>query len=163
MWSKRNSTNWGFLLRPTFLSLFKQLPKFWHNCFPLSSPPCHLCNTHKSPSASVHVYCLKQWSSTCSIFYGISKNWRKYYFVKKIENSGPNLRLITGDPDTKNFRGIKSKKNYISPPLQLLFSGFPSPSRSHVKKKNSMVWVRERTIPTEQPPLVDEVIDNFCV
>jgi hypothetical protein len=29
------------------------------------------------------------------------------------------------------------------------------------KKLNSMVWVRERTIPTERPPLVDEVIANF--
>jgi hypothetical protein len=28
--------------------------------------------------------------------------------------------------------------------------------------KNSMVSVRERTIPTERPPLVDEVIANFC-
>jgi hypothetical protein len=29
-------------------------------------------------------------------------------------------------------------------------------------KLNSMVWVRERTIPTERPPLVSEVIANFC-
>jgi hypothetical protein len=25
-----------------------------------------------------------------------------------------------------------------------------------------MVWVCERTIPTERPPLVGEVIANFC-
>jgi hypothetical protein len=25
-----------------------------------------------------------------------------------------------------------------------------------------MVWVRERTIPTDRPPLVGEVIANFC-
>jgi hypothetical protein len=30
------------------------------------------------------------------------------------------------------------------------------------KKTNSMVWVRERTIPTKRPPLVGEVIANFC-
>jgi hypothetical protein len=29
-------------------------------------------------------------------------------------------------------------------------------------KKTSMVWVRERTIPTEQQPLVGEVIANLC-
>jgi hypothetical protein len=29
-------------------------------------------------------------------------------------------------------------------------------------KLNSMVWVRERTIPTERPPLVGEAIANFC-
>jgi hypothetical protein len=30
------------------------------------------------------------------------------------------------------------------------------------KKTNSMVWVRERTIPTERPPLLGEVVANFC-
>jgi hypothetical protein len=30
------------------------------------------------------------------------------------------------------------------------------------KRTDSMVWVRERTIPTERPPLVGEVIANFC-
>jgi hypothetical protein len=30
------------------------------------------------------------------------------------------------------------------------------------KKLNSMVWVRQRTIPTERPPLVGEVIANLC-
>jgi hypothetical protein len=30
------------------------------------------------------------------------------------------------------------------------------------KQTNSMVCVRERTIPTERPPLVGEVIANFC-
>jgi hypothetical protein len=30
------------------------------------------------------------------------------------------------------------------------------------KQTNSMALVRERTIPTERPPLVDEVIVNFC-
>jgi hypothetical protein len=34
--------------------------------------------------------------------------------------------------------------------------------RCHYKKINSMVWVRERTTPTERPPLVGEVIANFC-
>jgi hypothetical protein len=29
-------------------------------------------------------------------------------------------------------------------------------------KTNSMVWVRERTISTERPPLVGEVIANLC-
>jgi hypothetical protein len=28
-------------------------------------------------------------------------------------------------------------------------------------KKNSMVWVRERTIPTERQPLLGEVVANF--
>jgi hypothetical protein len=30
------------------------------------------------------------------------------------------------------------------------------------KTANSVVWVRELTIPTERPPLVDEVSANFC-
>jgi hypothetical protein len=31
----------------------------------------------------------------------------------------------------------------------------------HTKQMNSMIWVREWTIPTERPPLVGEVIANF--
>jgi hypothetical protein len=31
------------------------------------------------------------------------------------------------------------------------------------KQTNSVALVRERTIPTERPPLVGEVNDNFCV
>jgi hypothetical protein len=30
------------------------------------------------------------------------------------------------------------------------------------KQTNPMVWFRERTIPTERPPLLGEVIANFC-
>jgi hypothetical protein len=30
------------------------------------------------------------------------------------------------------------------------------------KKLNSVAWVRERTVPTERPPLVGEVSANFC-
>jgi hypothetical protein len=30
------------------------------------------------------------------------------------------------------------------------------------KNLNSVIWVRERTIPTERPPLVGEVTANFC-
>jgi hypothetical protein len=35
-------------------------------------------------------------------------------------------------------------------------------TNKQTKKQNSMVRVRERTIPTERPPLVDEVIASFC-
>jgi hypothetical protein len=30
------------------------------------------------------------------------------------------------------------------------------------KKLNSVAWVRERTLPTERPPLVGKVSANFC-
>jgi hypothetical protein len=30
------------------------------------------------------------------------------------------------------------------------------------KQTNPMVWVRERTIPTKRPPLLGEVVANFC-
>jgi hypothetical protein len=40
--------------------------------------------------------------------------------------------------------------------------GFLDPNEDSRQAKNSVVLVRERTIPTERPPLVGEVIDNFC-
>jgi hypothetical protein len=30
------------------------------------------------------------------------------------------------------------------------------------KQTNSVAWFRERSIPTERPPLVSEIIANFC-
>jgi hypothetical protein len=46
----------------------------------------------------------------------------------------------------------------VSLPVRL---GVEPPVRP-MEKKNSMVWVREQTIPTERPPLVGELIANFC-
>jgi hypothetical protein len=46
--------------------------------------------------------------------------------------------------------------------IGLTSSGLSSSAQLHKLKLNSMVWVRERTIPTERPPLVGEVIANLC-
>jgi hypothetical protein len=48
---------------------------------------------------------------------------------------------------------LSAWSNYVCP---------PDTNRNSKKKKNSMGWVREWTIPTEQLPLVSEVIANFC-
>jgi hypothetical protein len=46
--------------------------------------------------------------------------------------------------------------------LQSLIQETSVRSIRSMHKKNSVVWVRERTIPTERPPLVGEVTVNFC-
>jgi hypothetical protein len=46
--------------------------------------------------------------------------------------------------------------------LSLLTWMPPHHHNNKTNKRNSMVWVCERTIPTERPPLVGEVIANFC-
>jgi hypothetical protein len=43
----------------------------------------------------------------------------------------------------------------------ILLEGNESATRGYWTK-NSVSWVREGTIPTERPPLVDEVNINFC-
>jgi hypothetical protein len=45
---------------------------------------------------------------------------------------------------------------------QSVLSEWGSGAQQTNKQTNSMVWVRERTTPTERPPLVGEVIANFC-
>jgi hypothetical protein len=35
-------------------------------------------------------------------------------------------------------------------------------NNKQTNQTNSVTWVNERTIPTERPPLVGEVITNFC-
>jgi hypothetical protein len=53
-------------------------------------------------------------------------------------------------------------KTWIKP-VEVNIQPFPQFYTGVYKTKlNFMVWVRERTIPTERPPLVGEVIANFC-
>jgi hypothetical protein len=59
----------------------------------------------------------------------------------------------------------KTPSEYLSPELPNIHlrRDIKSVSRNIVdKKQNSMVWGRERTIPTERPPLLGEVIADFC-
>jgi hypothetical protein len=44
----------------------------------------------------------------------------------------------------------------------LALPGNSTMSKHVVNKLHSMVWVRERTIPTERSQMVGEVIANFC-
>jgi hypothetical protein len=47
----------------------------------------------------------------------------------------------------------------------LYFNAVTTASNANIKskqKKNSVALVRKRTMPTEGPPLVGEVIANFC-
>jgi hypothetical protein len=53
-------------------------------------------------------------------------------------------------------------KNWIMNEEEILHNCKDPQKYKQIIKKNSMVWVRERTIPTKQPPLVGEVIANFC-
>jgi hypothetical protein len=54
--------------------------------------------------------------------------------------------------DVLTLRPSRWKRNF-PPECRLTFAGLLT---------NSVVLVRERTIPTEQPPLVNEVSANFC-
>jgi hypothetical protein len=53
---------------------------------------------------------------------------------------------------------VRRRWNYVSSIIAYLDWGL---ERNQDIKKNSMVWVHERTIPIERPPLVGEVIANF--
>jgi hypothetical protein len=57
---------------------------------------------------------------------------------------------------------VSLAKCWDSQANQIRFSTSLLTTDSVTNKTNSMVWVRERTIPTERPPLVGEVIANFC-
>jgi hypothetical protein len=66
-----------------------------------------------------------------------------------------NCRVST-DPSASFSIVMLNKVNHSCGAIYCLFFHLDS------HKKNSMVWVRERTIPTERPLLVGEVIANFC-
>jgi hypothetical protein len=54
-----------------------------------------------------------------------------------------------------------SKITFMYVPFQLFYFLHYGNSVA-VDLTNSVAWVRERTLPTERPPLVGEVIANFC-
>jgi hypothetical protein len=58
-------------------------------------------------------------------------------------------------------RGWPSNLKAICPVVLALLLGHQK-TNLHIRKKNSMVLVRERTIPIERLPLVVEVVANFC-
>jgi hypothetical protein len=47
-------------------------------------------------------------------------------------------------------------------PLFTLQATISSKYKVQIRKRNSVAWVRERTIPTEWPPLVGEASAKFC-
>jgi hypothetical protein len=65
-------------------------------------------------------------------------------------------QLLTAQPASRDCVAISPSSTGGSCATHL-----PLLPMTSLKKLNSMVWVRERTIPTERPPLVGEVGANF--
>jgi hypothetical protein len=92
------------------------------------------------------LYCLEDGMYVCHFCVQNSRSWilpHRDLAVGSICGTGvlrvPYYQMWLGTP-------IHASRNY---------------KQNKTKQKNSMVWVRERTIPTERPPLVGEVIANF--
>jgi hypothetical protein len=64
---------------------------------------------------------------------------------------------MTADISDRETQAKLEITNRITRFMHLVFS-----PDLQITRLNPMVWVRERTIPTERPQLVSEVIENFC-
>jgi hypothetical protein len=95
-------------------------------------------------------------ASTGISFLKLSVNHRQNLHVSEFRLLGYNALNSCNDEPT--FRRNISPWSSVS-------NSNPNLSHSILLEKtklSSMVWVRERTIPTERPPLVGEVSANFC-
>jgi hypothetical protein len=63
--------------------------------------------------------------------------------------------------DNQPQRHFVHHKSHVTWPGTLDNNRSTSPIRTVTKKQNSVAWVRNRTIPTERPPLVGEISANF--
>jgi hypothetical protein len=84
--------------------------------------------------------------------------WLQVPLVCHPEGWEMKFALSTNYKQANFIRGVRQRRwlmRYATSP----WVGGSRPDE--VIKKNSMAWVRERTIPTEQPPLVGEVSANF--
>jgi hypothetical protein len=70
------------------------------------------------------------------------------------------IRNFSKDANTQGQNQHLSEPLHLQP-VRIHLIGTVSCPKLNLKL-NSMVWVHERTIPTERPPLVGEVIANFC-
>jgi hypothetical protein len=68
--------------------------------------------------------------------------------------------LFESQNKKKLLRSFSLQQNYLSSTQE--YGSFYNSEKVPKIKKKSMVWVSEGTIPTERPPLVGEVIANFC-
>jgi hypothetical protein len=69
---------------------------------------------------------------------------------------------ISGFTDMQQDTTARSQHPTTGPILHRRYNPISGFTANHTTNKtNSMVWVRERTIPTERPSLVGEVIANF--
>jgi hypothetical protein len=85
-------------------------------------------------------------------------------FISLSRHSARGLRKIRKNlsqdsrcPDSYSKRAPPEYKNYSFGQLVLYFA-----AGVELYKTNSVALVRKRTMPTERPPLVGEVGDNFC-
>jgi hypothetical protein len=98
-----------------------------------------------------------------------AKQWLRSALSKGRESPTPNLKTETRlVSETSCFVVIYNSRRWQKPTnpvdmFHILQPCLTSPAMHWVwQKLNSMILVRERTIPTERPPLVGEVIANFC-
>jgi hypothetical protein len=69
----------------------------------------------------------------------------------------------TALPHTRhNHSRVYISNEYSPKQSNIKASGIKACGYCVIKKLNSVAGVRERTIPTERPPLVGEVSANFC-
>jgi hypothetical protein len=91
--------------------------------------------------------------------------------VQTVKDMGTPKIIAISNCDVSNGAGDhltnQCHRKEISSDVQCVFCGGNHPPANYkgrmvYKQTNSMVRVRERTIPTERPPLVGEVVANFC-
>jgi hypothetical protein len=81
------------------------------------------------------------------------------YSVRRINSGDPHYTIFFQNSVSSYFSGKGLSVSCFRTPSNALF--FPSYELKKTKK-HSVAWVCERTIPTERPPLVENVSAKFC-
>jgi hypothetical protein len=100
----------------------------------------------------------------------LSLSYRKHYFlsqiseniIDKLRNTLLSIRTNDNPMQLGRLKCLNDTFNVINAFAFFKFT-YLNTNILHCSKNklNPMVWVRERTIPTERPPLIGEVIANF--
>jgi hypothetical protein len=93
------------------------------------------------------------------INFSIGWRWVINFMLQSLHSSRKSVQYQSGCCEEKNSQWVtfsvdNGKGNWCN--QSIILYAFD------ILKKYSMAWIRERTIPTERPPLLGEVSANFC-
>jgi hypothetical protein len=144
------------LLRSLRNTLNISLRNTGYNCLPLTTR--FMLNYQKQNFLQLSESLISLYSLQFCLRFSSLCTWESHGVVKKSKTRTTQLQTLL----VALFRVDALSKSTAYHLVGSDLTQFGTSDIRIVTELNSVAWVREQTIPTERPPLVDEANGNFC-